>query len=240
MQWLTFTSGVTSNGKLFGDSSFWTQKSRELYLEHRPFRTLDAVVGNPSPHFQEWLRHPTPDAYFEAMVPIRGAVRAHGDADPDDHRPLRRRPGRGHDLLSGHMRDGSAPAARERHYLVIGPWDHAGTRTPAGRGGRAEFGKASLVDLNRLHKEWYDWTLKGGPKPDFLKKRVAYYVVGPSSWKYADSLDAVPASAGRSTCDTARRPRRRCFHSGTLGPGQAGGGAPTPRSTIRSTCARGS
>jgi hypothetical protein len=40
---------------------------------------------------------------------------------------------------------------------------------PAGPVGGLELGDASLVDLNRLHREWYDWTMKGGPRPDFLK-----------------------------------------------------------------------
>jgi putative CocE/NonD family hydrolase len=33
--------------------------------------------------------------------------------------------------------------------------------------------------------------MKGGAKPEFLKKRVAYYVVGAEEWKYADSLEAI-------------------------------------------------
>ena len=33
------------------------------------FRELDKLVGNPSPIFQKWLEHPTPDAYYDAMVP---------------------------------------------------------------------------------------------------------------------------------------------------------------------------
>src|SRR5579883_454825 len=60
VRWLTLTSGVTPNGKLFGETSFWNQKYTELYRQHRPFRELDTVVGNPSAHFQKWLRHPTP------------------------------------------------------------------------------------------------------------------------------------------------------------------------------------
>jgi predicted acyl esterase len=32
MQWLTFTSGRTGNSNLFGESSFWIQKFREMYL----------------------------------------------------------------------------------------------------------------------------------------------------------------------------------------------------------------
>jgi uncharacterized protein len=59
-----------------------------------------------------------------------------------------------------------------------------------------KFGPASLLDLNKLHTEWYGWVMKGTAKPEFLKKRVAYYVVGPGAeeWKYADSLEAISNS----------------------------------------------
>jgi putative CocE/NonD family hydrolase len=74
---------------------------------------------------------------------------------------------------------------------VVGPWDHAGTRTPSAEFGGMKFGEASLVDLNKLHSQWYDWTMKKGKRPQFLKKRVAYYVMGAEKWKYADALEAV-------------------------------------------------
>ena len=77
-------------------------------------------------------------------------------------------------------------AVRDRHYLIIGPWDHAGTRTPNAEVGGLTFGEASVLDLNDLHKEWYDWTMKGGPRPKFLEKKVSYYVVGPG----AEDLEA--------------------------------------------------
>ena len=54
-----------------------------------------------------------------------------------------------------------------------------------------KFGEASVLDLNKLHAEWYDWTMKSGGKPAFLKNRVAYYVVGAEEWKYADSLESI-------------------------------------------------
>ena len=69
VQWLTFTSGVTPNLKLFGESGYWIDKFRERYLGHAPFRSLDTLVGNPSPHFQRWLRHRTPDDYLDGMAP---------------------------------------------------------------------------------------------------------------------------------------------------------------------------
>jgi len=35
IQWLTFTSGVTGNGNLFGEFSFWNEKFGEMYRQHR-------------------------------------------------------------------------------------------------------------------------------------------------------------------------------------------------------------
>lgn len=67
MQWTTYTSGVTPNGNLFNQMEYWIQKFRELALQHRPFDQLDRIVGNPSPVFQKWIAHPTPDAYYDAV-----------------------------------------------------------------------------------------------------------------------------------------------------------------------------
>jgi putative CocE/NonD family hydrolase len=215
MQWLTFTSGVTPNASLFGESSFWIKRFRELYLNHLPFSKLDQVVGNNSTHFQTWIQHPTPDAYWETMaltpaqyehidVPIL-TITGHYDGD---------QPGAMY-YYRMHMQLGS-PEGRAQHYLIIGPWDHAGTRTPNKEFGGLEFGEACMLDLNNLHKEWYDWTLKGGPKPEFLKKRVAYYVMGAEEWKYADSLEAISNATQRLYLNSTGGHANDVFHSGTL------------------------
>jgi putative CocE/NonD family hydrolase len=114
-----------------------------------------------------------------------------------------------------HMRHGT-PKCRERHYLIAGPWDHLGTRTPAAEVGGVKFGKASLLDMNQLHREWYDWTLKGGPKPAFLEKRVAYYVMGAERWSYADSLEDVPTRPHKLYLHSQGGQANDVFHSGTL------------------------
>ena len=190
MQWLSFTSGVTSNGSLFGNSAFWTAKAREMYMAHSAFQDFDKVVGNGSTVFQKWMKHPTADAYYDAMVPSPEqykrmnvpilTITGHYDGD---------QPG-AFTFYKRHMQYGTAEA-KAKHFLIIGPWDHAGTRTPKAEVGGLKFGQASLLDLNKLHTEWYDWAMKGGTKPEFLKKRVAYYVVGAEEWKYADSLESI-------------------------------------------------
>jgi putative CocE/NonD family hydrolase len=73
-----------------------------------------------------------------------------------------------------------------------------------------------MLDLNKLHGEWYDWTLKGGPKPEFLKQRVAYYLAGAEEWKYADSLDSISNVTRRLYLNSINGSANDVFRSGTL------------------------
>jgi len=193
IEWLTFVSGRASQAMIFGDDAFWTSAFRRWYESGAPFRMLDRIAGNPSPTFQEWIAHPDLDAYWEGFnpsaaqyaqieIPVLTITGMYDDDQPGALEHYRR-----------HL--AAAPAAaRARHFLVIGPWDHAGTRTPLAQFGGLSFGPASLVDLPKLHTEWYAWTMSDGPQPSFLRKRVAYYVTGAERWRYADSLEAVTAS----------------------------------------------
>lgn len=217
MQWLTFTSGDTPNANLFGQSSFWIQKFTELYKQQAAYETLDRVVGDSTTVFQKWLEHPTFDSYWQAMAPTPEQyakmnlpiLTITGDYDGDQPGAM--------SYYREHMQYGSA-SAKEQHYLIIGPWDHPGTRTPKKDVGGLTFGDSSLLDMNNLHKQWYDWTMKSGAKPDFLKKRVAYYVVGPGAenWKYADSLDTIGSEHRVLYLSSTGGVATDAFHSGTL------------------------
>ncbi len=217
MQWLTFTSGRTPNANLFGEGSFWTQKFTDIYKRQAPYETLDKTVGDTSTVFQKWLQHPTYDSYWQALAPNPAQyakmnvpiLTITGDYDGDQ-------PGAMSYYLE-HMKYGNA-AAKDRHYLIIGPWDHAGTRTPKKEVGGLTFGDASLLDMNNLHRQWYDWTMKTGSKPDFLKKHVAYYVVGPGAenWKYADSLDAIATERRVLFLNSQNSVASDVVHSGQL------------------------
>jgi len=223
VQWLSFTSGATSNGSLFGTSSFWGAKSREMYMAHSAFQDYDKLVGNPLPVFQKWLKHPTPDAYYDTMVPSPEQYKRisvpiltiTGDYDGDQAGAFT--------FYKRHMQFGTAEA-KANHYLIIGPWDHAGTRTPRAEIGGLKFGEASVLDLNKLHTEWYNWAMKGGPKPEFLKKRVAYYVVGAEEWKYADSLESI-ANGKKTMYLRSAGEANDVFHSGSLSDTQTAGAA---------------
>ncbi|HMN46485.1 MAG TPA: CocE/NonD family hydrolase [Povalibacter sp.] len=194
IQWLTFTSGHAAQDKIFGDRDFWAAKYRQWFESGTPFAQLDTLVGNPSPIFQEWIAHPYVDDYWDRYNPTAGQyaklsipiLTLTGSYDDDQPGAL------------AHYREHwkhASPEMRAKHYLVIGPWDHAGTRTPTQTVGGVTFGPASMVDLPQLHLDWYAWTMGNGAKPAFLQKNVAYYVMGAEKWRYADTLDAVTAAA---------------------------------------------
>jgi uncharacterized protein len=214
IQWLTLVSGRTNNTNLFEEWSFWREKFAEYFESGKPFKELDQIVGNLSTHFQTWLQHPTPDVYWDQMAlsdqdydridtPIL-TITGHYDGD---------QPGAMH-YYRRHMASDSP--AKQDHYLVIGPWDHPGTRTPAREFGGLKFGEACMLNLNELHKAWYDWRMKGGPRPEFLKQRVAYYLMGAEEWKFADSLEAIPSQAWRLYLNSISGQANEVFHSGRL------------------------
>jgi putative CocE/NonD family hydrolase len=221
LQWLTFTSGRTSQDRIFGDERFWTTQYRRLYESGGALSSFDTLVGNPSPIFQEWLKHPHVDAYWDRYnptaeqyakleLPILTITGSHDGDQPGALMHYRE-----------HMRHAS-PAARAAHYLIIGPWDHAGTRTPQAKFGGLELGPASLLDLPKLHLDWYAWTMQGGAKPQFLQKNVAYYVMGAEKWRYADTLDAVTAQH-RAYFLASTGEAADVFASGRLGDASRGG-----------------
>ena len=213
MAWLTGVSGVTRNRNLSRERSFWHQKLLERYLEHRPLREFDKIVGNMSTVWQKHLDHPVPDAYWDAMVPTVDdykrinipilTVTGHYDGRQRGALEYYRR----------HMAYGT-PEGREKHYVIISPSGH---NYRALEVGGLKFGEASRLDWNKLYKEWYDWTMKDGPKPEFLQKRVAYYVTGPGAeeWKYADSLEAIATEKQTLYLQSDGR-ANDAFHSGFL------------------------
>jgi uncharacterized protein len=230
MQWFTHTSGRTSQQNLFADSKFWRTKFLEAYKQHIPFKNLDRVVGNPSANFQRVVAHPMVDGYYDAMVPTHEEfakitfpiLTITGQYDGDEIGALA--------YYRDHLAATSAET-RAKHFLIIGPWDHAGTRTPTDETAGIKFGSAAVIDLNDLHRQWYDWTMKSGPKPEFLKARVAYYLLAPGNsgtngeWKYADDFEKLTANHHSLYLDASSSGGNGVFHSGVLSEKPASSGA---------------
>jgi len=189
IQWLCMTNGRTYQAKLGNDSAFWTSLYRRWHESGRPFQELDLAFGKPSPVFREDLRHPEPDPYWDAQnptaaeygrldIPILTITGSYDDDQPGALEHYKR-----------HIEHAS-PASRSRHYLLIGPWDHFGAQLPCAEFGGLRVGPASVIDIHKLHLEWYAWAMQGGQRPQLLQENVGYYVMGADLWRYAQTLEA--------------------------------------------------
>lgn len=230
MQWLTLTSGKVLYLQAFTDDALWNGVNDRFFLDKVRFGKLDVYAGNTNTVFKDWIQHPTPDDYWEARGGTRGQIAAiqipvleiTGQHDDDQE-----------GALSFHTDYASGMAAsRPPDYLVVGPWDHVGTRDPKQDVGTDNFGpenvsehyeRASLLDLLRLHREWYDYTMKGRPLPGFLQNKFAYYVGGVKAecWKYADSMEAISTKSMTFYLD-GTDDARSVYQSGSLVPVQSG------------------
>jgi putative CocE/NonD family hydrolase len=195
-QWLAFTTDRVSNPLLFGDAAFW----RAVFLRHHrgelAFADLDDAVGLTSPYFDRWVDafgsnapwaddNPTAAQMARMRMPILTIT---GYFDGDQLGALR--------YYREHLAAQPADAAA-RHLLVMGAWDHAGTRYPARTVDGLDIGAAGVVDLDQLQIDYFRWVLDGAPRPAFLAGPVVVYDLGTQAWRSAGSLPAAEAPMRR-------------------------------------------
>lgn len=225
LRWMAMVGGRVQNNGLFSDGGFWKQKFTEWVRSGRPFRELDEVVGLPFPSWKEILDHPEVDDYWEAMIPVREdyaritipvlTVTGHYDADQG-----------GAMMYYREFMQYARPEAKARHYLLLGPWDHRGTLFTAKKVDNVEFGDNSVIDMLKLHLEWYDWAMKGKDFPKFLKDRVTYYIAGSNEWRSAGNLDAMHNATKTLYLSSDSGKAHDAYHSGYLSEAMPGENTP--------------
>ncbi|MFB6099466.1 MAG: CocE/NonD family hydrolase [Salinibacter sp.] len=192
-RWLAFVQGRASQGSLFGATAYWEDKYRRMHRKGTAFSALNEITGlslHSSQIFERWINHPHLDDYWQAPSPDSTEYRRldlpiltiTGHFDGDQPGALR--------YYRKHMRYGSNEGTKQ-HYLLIGPWSHGGTRHPTTELNGLTFADTAAIDMNRLHRRWFEWTLGDGSKPSILQDRVVYYVMGTGQWRTAPSLKAV-------------------------------------------------
>lgn len=152
------------------------------------YNKLDSIAGLHNPIFQKWLHYPSYDRYWQLMIPT-----------PDEFAkiniPI---------LTTTGFYDGSQIGAFQyfklhnkynqnaNHYFVIGPYDHwGGQRKPAKNLMGYEIDNVANINMMDLAYEWLNYVLKGKPKPEILKDKINYQVMGTNEWKHAPSLKAI-------------------------------------------------
>jgi predicted acyl esterase len=74
-------------------------------------------------------------------------------------------------------------------YVVVGPYDHPGAqRNPAPILMGYNVDPVAIVNMEDLVYEWFNYILKDGKKPEFLKGKINFEVMGGNEWRHASSL----------------------------------------------------
>ena len=226
-----YTSGRSLNTNFIANPDYWRGKMLEQYAAYRPFGELDQAIGiaqddwwMKDSHGQKlsfmkmWLDHvgdrafnlaaePTPHDFAQMPFPVLTAT---GFFDDDQQGALR--------YYRRHMAYAS-PEAASKHFLIIGPWDHVGTHKPTKEIMGLRIPDAAVIDMDKLRADWYDWVLGRGPRPDLIRDRVTYFMLGTDEWRYAKTLEA--ASSGKDLKLFLSAPEgtpKDVFHSGSLVP----------------------
>jgi putative CocE/NonD family hydrolase len=152
---------------------------------------LDSLEGSGiDTIFQRWIQHPGNDTFWQKMTPTREEFSRIGI-------PILTTTGFFDDDQRGaihyyNMHNTYGPAAgMKQHYLFIGPFDHAG-----GQGGKRrdtippyKIDTGAMVNQKQLVLDWFNYTLKGGPRPAFLQDRIAVFAMGENKWHFFPSLE---------------------------------------------------
>lgn len=181
------TNNKYLDNETYSDRNRWNSLNQKWYESGFSYRKIDALDGMPNKWFQIWLQHPSYDKYWQSMAPYQ-------DDFSRINIPVLTLTGYYDDAQQSalwYLREHYKYNPRAEHYLVIGPYDHFTTdrarKDPELRGYKLD--SAALIDTQELIFQWMDYIFRGAGKPEILKDKINYEVMGANEWKHAPSLE---------------------------------------------------
>jgi len=171
--WLNFV-GSRTNQNQSGTTVDWTRVYNTL-----PIKDLPEALGRQLPVWKEWMSHPDIDDFWKSIIftpqdfqkislPI---LHITGYYDGDQ-------PGAMY-YYEGAVKHGANP---DQQYLIIGPWDHAGTRFPKRHLGGVDFTNEALMEMKYVHLAWFDRWLKEKRSSIENWPKTKYYLMNKNKW----------------------------------------------------------
>jgi putative CocE/NonD family hydrolase len=166
------------------------QRYRELMFKWWesgiPYKKMDSLDGVPNQWFQRWTNHPSFDEYWQKMAPYKEDF-----AQIDI--PVLSIDGYYNDSQNSglyYLREHYKYNPNAEHYLIIGPYSHFGAQ----RNGEEELNgykvdKDALINTNKITYQWFDYIFNDGKKPEKLKDKINYQVMGANEWRGASSIE---------------------------------------------------
>lgn len=180
---------VTNNKFLdnvtYYDRGRWRNMQFNWYRSGAAYQMLDSIDGTPNPIYRRWLSHPDYDAYWQNMT-------AYKEDFARINIPILSTTGYFDGAQIGAMyyyREHLRYRPNAEHYLVIGPYDHLGCQhVPLPYVNGYTIDSVARISIHQLIYQWFDYILKGAPKPALLQDHVNYQVMGTNEWKHTPSL----------------------------------------------------
>lgn len=185
LRWLSYVKKETDY-KLFSDEKKWLSVYNSYYKSGIAFNKLDSLYGEKNPIFQEWLKHPSFDAFWQSKMIYKNdfskinipVLTFTGYYDADQRGAMY--------YFDNHYKYNK----NANHYLVIGPYGHSDVVSGlAGTYKGYAIDPVANIDIEALSYQWFDYILKGSKKPEFLKDKVNFQIMGSNRWKSAPSVD---------------------------------------------------
>ncbi|WP_422858679.1 CocE/NonD family hydrolase [Flagellimonas sp. S174] len=149
------------------------------------YKQMDSLDGIPNKWFQRWVSHPSFDEYWQKMAPYKE------DFSRIDI-PILSIDGYYNDSQNSglyYLREHYKYNPNAEHYLVIGPYSHFGAqRTGAEEINGYQVDGDALINTNEITYQWFDYIFKNGEKPEKLKDKINYQVMGANEWRSASSI----------------------------------------------------
>lgn len=148
-------------------------------FRHLPLLTMDQALGLKMGYWQDWIGHPTYDAYWQALdteakvaeIEVPSLIIG-GWFDVFQRGTL--------NSFVKMRSSAKTPQARESQKLIMGPWLHGlfGAKT-----GDLTFGSAAVLDTRTLNYRWFDYWLAGIDTGAMKDAPVRLFVMGENVWR---------------------------------------------------------
>ncbi|MCG8326797.1 MAG: CocE/NonD family hydrolase, partial [Chitinophagales bacterium] len=139
------------------------------------YNKLDSIDGTPNRLFQRWISHPSFDDYWQNMAPYKKEF-------SQINIPVLSIDGYYNDSQNSglyYLREHFKYVSNPEHYLIIGPYSHFGAqRTGQKVINGYEVDENALISTNEITYQWFDYIFKEGEKPEILKDKINYQVMG--------------------------------------------------------------
>ena len=180
-----------TNNKMLDNESYnnhqrWNNLKESYYQNGIAYRKLDSIDGQPNPIFNKQLEHPTYDKYWQGMMPYkedfsRINIPILSTSGYFDGAQI----GAMHYLKEHYKYNKNA-----EHYFVIGPFGHLGSQyIPEKEISGYKIDSVAQINMTRLSFEWFDYIFKNTPKPNLLKDKINFQVMGTNQWRHVSGLN---------------------------------------------------